>query len=226
MGEVTAAVVAGALSPAEGLRVIATRSRLMSRLSGQGAMALLELDAPAAEALIADYPDVTLAVYASPRQTVIAGPPEQVDAVIAVVDAQNRLARRIEVDVASHHPTIDPILPELRSALAGLAPIAPKIPLISTTGHTGGAAPVFDADYWVANLRNPVRFSQAVAAAAANHATFIEISPHPLLTHAITDTLESVRPRGDVHVGGNACNRDNPRNAHIPHATRHACGRR
>ena len=48
MGEVSAAVVAGALTPAEGLRVIATRSRLMARLSGQGAMALLELDADAA----------------------------------------------------------------------------------------------------------------------------------------------------------------------------------
>ena len=45
MGEVTAAVVAGALTAADGLQVIATRSRLMSRLSGQGAMALLELDA-------------------------------------------------------------------------------------------------------------------------------------------------------------------------------------
>ena len=56
MGEVTAAVVAGALSPADGLKVIATRSRLMSRLSGQGAMALLELDATAAEKLIADLP--------------------------------------------------------------------------------------------------------------------------------------------------------------------------
>ena len=138
MGEVSAAVVAGALSPAEGLRVIATRSKLMARLAGQGAMALLELDPEAAEALIADYPDVTLAVYASPRQTVIAGPPEQVDAVIAAVDAQDRLARRIEVDVASHHPTIDPVLPQLRSALAGLAPQPPKIPLISTTGHTSG----------------------------------------------------------------------------------------
>ena len=59
MGEVTAAVVAGALTPAEGLRVIATRSRLMSRLAGQGAMALLELDAEATEALIADYPEVS-----------------------------------------------------------------------------------------------------------------------------------------------------------------------
>ena len=71
MGEVSAAVVAGALTAAEGLRVIATRSRLMSRLAGHGAMAELELDAAATEALIADYPDVTLAVYASPHQTIL-----------------------------------------------------------------------------------------------------------------------------------------------------------
>jgi phthiocerol/phenolphthiocerol synthesis type-I polyketide synthase B len=194
MGEVTAAVVAGALSPADGLRVIATRSKLMARLSGQGAMALLELDAAAAEELIADYPGVGLAVYASPSQTVIAGPPEQVDAVIAVVEARDRLARRIEVDVASHHPTIDPVLPELRTALADLTPQPAAIPVITTTidDHTG-AAPVFDADYWAANLRNPVRFSQAIAAAGKTHTNFVEISPHPLLTYAINDTL------GDAH---------------------------
>jgi phthiocerol/phenolphthiocerol synthesis type-I polyketide synthase D len=209
MGEVTAAVVAGALSPADGLKVIATRSRLMSQLAGQGAMALLELDAEATKALIVGYPDITVAVYAAPQQTVIAGPPEQVDAVIAVVDARGRLARRIEVDVASHHPTVDPILPELRSALADLAPVAPKIPLISTVGQTNGAVPAFDADYWVANLRNPVRFSHAVATAAESHATFIEVSPHPLLTHAIGGNLESARPGGDIQVAA-TLNRDNP----------------
>ena len=193
MGEVTAAVVAGVLSPAEGLQVIATRSRLMSRLSGQGAMALLELDPRRAEELIADYPDLTLAVYASPRQTVIAGPPDQVDAVIAIVDAQDRLARRIEVDVASHHPTIDPILPDLRTALADLTPHPPTIPILTTTyDDTDTGTIVFGADYWVANLRNPVRFSHAIAAAGADHSTFIEVSPHPLLTHAITDSLGRV----------------------------------
>ncbi len=194
MGEVTAAVVAGALSPADGLKVIGTRSKLMARLSGQGAMALLELGAEAGEKLVADYPDITVAVYAAPQQTVIAGPSEQVDAVIAVVDAQGLLARRVEVDVASHHPTVDPILPELRSALTGLTPMTPTIRLISTVGRTNGAAPAFDADYWVANLRNPVRFSQAVTAAAENHATFVEVSPHPLLTHAIGETLASASP--------------------------------
>ncbi len=207
MGEVAAAVVAGALSPADGLKVIATRSRLMSRLSGQGAMALLELDAASAEKLIAEYPSLTVAVYAAPEQTVIAGPPDQVDAVVAVVDAQGKLARRVEVDVASHHPTVDPILGELHTALADLAPQTPRIPLITTVRPDGAAT--FDADYWVDNLRQPVRFSNAVAEAAKTHATYVEVSPHPLLTHAINGSLESSRPRGDVQVSGTLY-RDNP----------------
>ncbi|ABM13927.1 beta-ketoacyl synthase [Mycolicibacterium vanbaalenii PYR-1] len=190
MGEVTAAVVAGALSPADGLKVIATRSRLMKRLSGQGAMALLELDAEAAEQLIANYSGLTVAVYASPHQTVIAGPPEQVDAAIAEVDKLDKLARRVDVDVASHHPIIDPILDDLRAELADLKPRQPSIPIIVTTDQrpTDGTC-VFDADHWVANLRNPVRFARAVATAGADKAVFVEVSPHPLLGYAIKDTL-------------------------------------
>jgi phthiocerol/phenolphthiocerol synthesis type-I polyketide synthase C len=193
MGEVSAAVVAGALTPAEGLQVIATRSRLMSRLAGQGAMALLELDADSTTALIANHPDVTLAVYASPGQTVIAGPPNDVDSLIAAVAKQSRLARRIDVDVASHHPTIDPVLPDLRAALADLAPKVPTVRIISTTyDHGTTPAPTFDADHWTVNLRQPVRFSQAISVAAEDHGIFIEVSPHPLLAHAIDETAAGV----------------------------------
>ncbi|WP_293004161.1 type I polyketide synthase [Mycobacterium sp.] len=199
MGEVAAAVVSGALSPADGLKVIATRSKLMSRLSGQGAMALVQLDADEAEKLVGQYPDVTVAVYAAPQQTVIAGPPEQIDAAIAAVDAQGLLARSIEVDVASHHPTVDPILAELKDALADLKPQPPRIPLISTVGD-GADVPRFDAEYWVVNLRNPVRFRQAVARAADTHTTFVEISPHPLLTHGIGETLAAVSSRDQFAV--------------------------
>ena len=59
------------------------------------------------------------------------------------------------------------------------------------------------------NLRNPVRFSQAVAKAAENHSTFVEVSPHPLLSHAINGTLESAKPRGGAQVAG-TLTRDNP----------------
>ncbi|VBA41960.1 Phthiocerol/phenolphthiocerol synthesis polyketide synthase type I PpsC [Mycobacterium attenuatum] len=187
MGEVSAAVVAGALTPAEGLRVIAIRSRLMARMAGQGAVALLELDADAAARLLHTLPGVSVAGLLSPRQTVIAGPPAQVAAAITAVQQQNRFARRVNMQVASHTASMDPILAELRSALAGLAPKLPVIPLLSTVTDTG--TPRLDADYWVANVRQPVRLSQAVAAAGQDHTTFVEISPHPVLTQAITETL-------------------------------------
>jgi len=190
MGEVSAAVVAGALSVADGLRVITTRSRLMSQIAGQGAVGLLKLDAEATEALIADYPEVSVAGYISPRETVIAGPVAPVDAVIAAVSAQNRFARRVNMEVASHTEFMNPILRELRTALADLTPEIPTIPFFSTVAE-GTAAPLLDAEYWVANVRQPARLSQAVTAAAEEHATFIEISAHPILTHAVSDTLDS-----------------------------------
>ncbi|MBV8293924.1 MAG: SDR family NAD(P)-dependent oxidoreductase, partial [Mycobacterium sp.] len=191
MGEVTAAVVAGALSAADGLRVIAIRSRLMSQLAGQGAVGLLKLDAEATEALIADYPGVSVAGYIAPQQTVIAGPVAPVDAVIAAVSAQNRFARRVNMEVASHTALMDPILPDLRAELSDLVPSMPTIPFISTVVEHA-TTPVLDAEYWVANVRQPVLLSQAITAAAEDHGTFIEVSAHPILTHAVSDTLESV----------------------------------
>lgn len=192
MGEVTAAVVAGALTVADGLRVIAARSRLMSRLAGHGAVALLNLDPAAAETLIAEYPQVSVAGYLSPRQTVVAGPPEPVDAVIAAVSAANRFARRVNMEVASHTALMDPILAELRAALTDLAPRTPTVAFLSTVTDDPHQPGLLDADYWVANLRQPARVSQAITAAAADHSTFIEVSAHPILAHAISDTLDTL----------------------------------
>lgn len=189
MGEVSAAVAAGVLSAAEGLQVIAARSSLMAQLTNKGAVALLELDAPAAEEMIAGHPGVTVTVYSSPRQTVVAGPADEVDTLVAAALRRNIFARRVNTEVASHHALMDPILPQLKDALADLIPGFPVIPVFSTVDNAGDA-PEFDADYWVANLRNPVRFGDAVAAAGATNCTFIEISPHPVLTKAISDTLE------------------------------------
>ncbi len=190
MGEVTAAVVAGALTPQQGFAVIAARSRLMSELAGPGAVALLDADADTAGALIADYAGVVIAGYLSPRQTVVAGPVAAIEALLAAATAANRFARRVNMEVASHTALMDPVSEPLRAALAGLTPRMPNIAMLSTVVENDPTAVgVLDADYWVANVRQPVRFHQAVSAAAVDHATFIEISPNPILTHAIDDTL-------------------------------------
>lgn len=201
MGEVAAAVVAGALTPAQGLRVTATRARLMAPLSGEGAMALLELDAAETQALIADYPQVSLGIYASPRQTAIAGPPQQIDALIETVRQRDGYGTRVSIEVAPHNAAMDPLQPQMRCELADLTPRQPTIPIISTTYPDLGAGlvsgPVFDAEHWATNMRNPVHFQQAIARASTDHHMFIEISPHPLLTHSISDTLNSATDSAD-----------------------------
>jgi phthiocerol/phenolphthiocerol synthesis type-I polyketide synthase C len=191
MGEVAAAVVAGALTPAEGLRVTATRSRLMAPLSGQGTMAMLELDAEATEALIADYPQVTLGIHASPRQSVISGPTGLIDELIEKVRQQSGFASRVNIEVAPHNPAMDALQPQMRSELTDLTPRPPTIPIISTTYADLRTNAIFDAEYWATNMRNPVRFHQAITRAGTDHHTFIEVSAHPLLTHSISDTLKS-----------------------------------
>ncbi|WP_310785364.1 type I polyketide synthase [Mycobacterium sp. Z3061] len=193
MGEVAAAVVAGALTPAEGLRVTATRARLMAPLSGQGAMALLELDAAATEALIADYPQVTLGIYNSPRQTVISGPTEQIDELIEKARARDRFASRVNIEVAPHNPAMDALQPAMRAELADLQPRTPSIPIISTTYESTDTTALFDAEHWALNMRNPVHFQQGITRAGEQHHTFIEVSAHPLLTHAVIDTLHSAQ---------------------------------
>ncbi len=191
MGEVTAAVVAGALTPAQGFAVIAARSRLMSQLAGPGAVALLDADATSTETLIAGYPGVEIAGYLSPRQTVVAGSVAAIEALLTAAVAANRFARRVNMEVASHTALMDPVLEPLQAELADLVPRLPGIRMFSTVDD--GATPALDADYWVSNVRRPVRFHQAIVAAAADHGTFIEVSPNPILTRSIGETL------GDLH---------------------------
>lgn len=240
MGEVAAAVVAGALTPAEGLRVTATRSRLMAPLSGQGTMAMLELDAAATEQLIADYPQVTLGIFASPRQTVISGPTAQIDELIATVRAQGQFAGKVNIEVAPHNPAMDALQPAMRAELADLRPRPPSIPIISTTYENLDRSVAFDAEHWATNMRNPVRFQQAIAhafnqAGGQSH-TFIEISGHPLLTHAITETLAAADGDRAGYLSIGTLQRDahdtltfhtNLNAAHTvrPPQTPHTCGR-
>jgi phthiocerol/phenolphthiocerol synthesis type-I polyketide synthase B len=190
MGEVTAAVVAGALSVADGLRVIAVRSRLMGRLAGQGAVALLGAGGAESVGLIGGYPGVEVAGFLSPSQTVVAGPVDQIEALLADEVAANRFARRVNMEVASHTALMEPVLGQLLEQLADVAPRMPVVPMFSTVDP--GVAPGLDAGYWVANVRRPVRFAEAVGVAAGEYGMFVEVSPNPILTHAIDDTLSGV----------------------------------
>jgi polyketide synthase 5 len=195
LGEVAAAVVAGALSLEDGVRVICRRSRLCVPLAGGGAMASVELPAQQVLSQLADrgINDVVVAVVASPSSTVIGGATETVRELIAGWEQREVMAREVAVDVASHSPQVDPILDELTDVLTDLDPATPTIPYYSATSIDPREEPYCDADYWVENLRHMVRFASAVQAAVEDgHRVFAELAPHPLLIRAVEQTALSL----------------------------------
>ncbi|WP_165845708.1 type I polyketide synthase [Streptacidiphilus pinicola] len=189
MGEAAAACVAGALSLADAARVIARRSRLMQRLAGRGAMLATELSPHQARELVSGYGDeVCVAVENSPHATVLAGDPALLDKIARELDRRQILCRQVKVNVASHAPLMDEIREDLLAELAALEPSAPHTPMFSTVRSAAVEGPVLDAAYWADNLRQPVRFADAVRHVVEGRTVvFVEVSPHPVLSQAIED---------------------------------------
>ncbi|MCT7657375.1 sulfolipid-1 biosynthesis phthioceranic/hydroxyphthioceranic acid synthase [Mycobacterium deserti] len=204
MGEVAAAVVAGALTMDDGVKVICRRSRLMARIAGSGAMASVELPAQQvlSELAARGTTDVVLSVVASPQSTVVGGATQSIRDLVAAWEERDVMAREVAVDVASHSPQVDPILEELEEALADLDPSEPQIPYYSATLYDPRDEADFEAYYWVDNLRHTVRFAAAVQAALEDgHRVFAELSPHPLLKNAVEQTARNLDVPSAVLAG-------------------------
>jgi polyketide synthase 13 len=191
LGEAAAAYFAGGLTLADATRTICSRSHLMGEgeamLFGEyiRLMALVEYSADEIKTVFSDYPDLEVCVYAAPTQTVIGGPPEQVDAIIERAEKEGKFARKFQTKGASHTQQMDPLLGELAAELQGIEPRPLTIGYFSTV-HEGsylrpGGEPIHDVDYWKKGLRHSVYFTHGIRNAVDNgHTTFLELAPNPV----------------------------------------------
>ncbi|MQY19073.1 type I polyketide synthase [Nocardia macrotermitis] len=202
-GEIAAAYVAGALSLAEAARVVIVRSRALVAIAGQGGMVSVPQAVGEVGALLEKWSGrLGVAAVNGPCSTVVSGDADAIAELIAHSDANDLRAKQIPVNYAAHSAQVDAIGAELRSALAGIGSAAEEsgrttrrdgdVPIFSTV--TGGLlGPVAtDAGYWFENLRQPVQFESAIRAAyERGYRTFVEVSPHPVLTIGIQETLDA-----------------------------------
>ncbi|MDH6195305.1 polyketide synthase 13 [Mycobacterium frederiksbergense] len=191
LGEAAAAYFSGGLSLADATRTICSRAHLMGEgeamLFGEyiRLMALVEYSADEIKTVFADYPGLEVCVYAAPTQTVIGGPPEQIDAIIARAESEGKFARKLQTKGASHTQQMDPLLGELSAEIQGIEPHPLATGYFSTV-HEGkfiraGAEPIHDVDYWKKGLRHSVYFTHGIRNAVDNgHTTFLELAPNPV----------------------------------------------
>ncbi|WP_435862582.1 type I polyketide synthase, partial [Streptomyces spectabilis] len=180
IGELTAAHVSGVLGLAEAGELVAARGRLMQALPEGGAMVAVQAtEADVAPLLARARGAVCVAAVNGPDAVVLSGAENAVLAAADELARRGRKTRRLSVSHAFHSPLMEPMLDEFR-AVAERLPYRPgHLPVVSTlTGGLAGDGQLATPGYWADQVRNTVRFGDAVTELGRRGATtFLELGP-------------------------------------------------
>lgn len=189
-GEVSAAYVSGMLSLEHAVEITYYRSRLQATTAGSGGMLAVGLSEAEALERITESADVCIAAVNSPSGVTLAGTHSAIAELSEKLTSEGVFARQLRVEVPYHSHLMDPILPKLARALAGLTPQTPSVALYSTVTSAQVTGPDCDVEYWCAGVRQPVRFADAIAAVIdSGERVFLEVGPHPVLSGNIKEIL-------------------------------------
>ena len=184
VGEYVAACVAGVYTLADGLKLIATRARLMQRLQGQGAMvAVATTEKQAREAMHGLEDRVSIAAVNAAGSVVISGFEQEVSVVVQRLQENGIRVQKLEVSHAFHSPQMSAMEEEFERVASAIKFESPRVAMISSvTGNEMGRHEICAA-YWRRQVREPVRFHQAMETLREkDYEVFVEAGPGTTLS--------------------------------------------
>jgi malonyl CoA-acyl carrier protein transacylase len=188
LGEFNALCAAGVFDFATGLRLVARRGELMSRVTGGGMAATLGL-APHHVHRILEQPafaDLDVANFNSYEQTVISGPKAAIDRAIPEIEKAGA-TRVIPLNVSApfHSRYMRETEREFGTALDGVTLHAPAIPVIANVTALPHTAEDLRADL-TRQISNPVRWIESIEYLLRQGvAEFEEIGPGNVLARLV-----------------------------------------
>lgn len=160
LGEYTAACLAGVFSLEEGLALLAERGRLMEALP-EGAMSVVRLSEEDLAPLLP--PALAIAAVNAPGLCTVSGTPAEIEALEGQMAARGIACHRLKTSHAFHSAMMDPILDAFAARVGQTALCPPQIPYLSNvTGRWITSEEATDPAYWVAHLREAVRFADGL----------------------------------------------------------------
>jgi [acyl-carrier-protein] S-malonyltransferase len=187
LGEFSALVAAGALTFADGLRLVAQRAEAMQKaceMNPSTMAAVLGLDAAVVEQVCAAVDDVVVAAnYNTPGQLVISGSRRGVEiACVKLKEAGAKRALPLQVGGAFHSPLMEPAQAELAAAIENTPFRAPVCPIYQNVNALPSKDTAAIKANLIAQLTAPVRWTQTVQNMVKDGATtFIECGPGKVL---------------------------------------------
>ncbi|SEQ36436.1 Acyl transferase domain-containing protein [Faunimonas pinastri] len=192
IGEIAAAEAAGGLDLQQAVKLLHHRSHHQEALFGRGGMAALKLPAEEASTFldVNGLDDIAIAAINSPTAVTVAGSSEALQRLLDAAARARVACRSLDLAYPFHSALLDPIEAEFRAAVGSLAPHAGSVRFVSTV--TGDVLPgtALDTDYWWRNIREPVRFGDAVETTEKlGCRVFVEIGPRAVLVNHMRATL-------------------------------------
>lgn len=212
----------GALSKKSAWKVAYFRGLVSETLAEKkvGGMMAVALPAAQIQAIIDEIaPSLTIACINSPEGVTVSGERQQLQTLAAALNdvryGPNIFHRQLMVQVAYHSPQMCSVADEYRSLLEYLEP-GMKLPeknvvsmISSVTGELIEPRKLSDADYWVQNMLEPVKFSDALTRLLSrplnqrkkldgshrkrvNVQVLVEIGPHSALQGPVREILRSI----------------------------------
>ena len=208
VGEVSAAVAAGALSLEGALQIAVERGRSADEACGTGRMLAAGISPDEARSVLERFDGaVELAVVNSPRSVVFSGDELLLTTFHGELMGHGRIARWIPVDYPSHSRWMEGPAKRLAEAVGDVAHQAATIPWISSVTR-GVLAETLDASYWATNLRQPVDLLGATQTLLDHADTLVEISPVPVLRGPLRDSVPEARD--DTTIVASLAGNDDP----------------
>ncbi|WP_330287182.1 type I polyketide synthase [Streptomyces sp. NBC_00576] len=190
VGELAAVCVAGVVSLADACAVVVARGRLMGAARAGGAMVAVE--APEAEVLEVVGVGVSVAGVNGPAAVVISGDEAAVLTAAGVLEGRGYRTRRLRVSHAFHSAHMDGVLEEFAAVVRGVVWGRPSFVVASTLSGRVDAGQWSDPEYWVRQIREPVRFLDGVRALEAEGVTaFLELGPDAALSAAVSGSVRA-----------------------------------
>jgi acyl transferase domain-containing protein len=124
-GEIAALVCAGAFTVAEGAAAVCALDEAFRLERGRGGMVLVRASQADTDKTLARLmrPDLVVACVDAPDETIVSGPNDALDALLALQDREGDEIpplTRLAVPYASHHPDLTPVAKRFRAGLERL----------------------------------------------------------------------------------------------------------
>jgi myxalamid-type polyketide synthase MxaB len=159
IGEYVAACIAGVFNLEDALKLVAARGRLMEELAPDSLMVAVFADINLIRSIITN----NIAIAAdNGSHVVLSGAKQEINAIIAELQAKNIETSLLKVDRAFHSPLMQPMVAEFRKFAEEINYHSPTIPLIANITGELADATIANADYWLDHILHTVQFARSI----------------------------------------------------------------